>query len=475
MAYTNFYCQYDHASASNNNGGSSVGAPVVTYTNGGWDQGTGVFTPAGGANPQNDGVQVDQWVSIYIDGTAAPTAFIGCVNAVTSTTFTVNVSTIGFVGTSPATLGTGRTAVVGGVWKGPNAASGFPLSFLTNAARDSGLGHPRCNMKNNASYVISTGITRSLAGPIVIEGYTTNPSDGGVAVIDATTSAITPFTVSGAVGRVRNMRFATSATTGSTYGVSVTTGGDYWLFERCIANGARRSGFYLNGYATLCLSCEAYDCAKNNTAGFGGFNVVQYGSAVINCWSHHHAGGTNADGYVMNGKGASAQGCIAENCAGAGFNCILPARLVQCDAYKNGLSGFLLAPAAADGLWLLLNCNSTRNGTGGTGYGIEGSGAYVKAGLIKNCGGYGNTSGWSTGLSALLEEGTLTYGVNTDPWTNPETPDFTIALAAAKGAGHQTLLRTYHSLADQVGYPDVGAMQHLESAAGGSRGVIIGG
>lgn len=67
MAYTNFTCR---SGGSNLNAGALDGvgeastAPLVTYTNGGWNSGTGVFTPASG-NPVAAGVAAGQFVSLF--------------------------------------------------------------------------------------------------------------------------------------------------------------------------------------------------------------------------------------------------------------------------------------------------------------------------------------------------------------------------------------------------------------------------
>src|SRR4051812_25946098 len=65
--------------------------PLVSYTNGGWNSGTGVYTPASG-NPVSAGVAVGQFASVYTDGSAAPTGFVGRIAAVSTTTITVSIT-----------------------------------------------------------------------------------------------------------------------------------------------------------------------------------------------------------------------------------------------------------------------------------------------------------------------------------------------------------------------------------------------
>src|SRR5688572_1267512 len=98
-------------------------APLVTYTNGGWNATSNVFTPASG-NPVTDGVQVGMWFALYADGATTP-AYGGRVLGVSVTTITQGG---GNWGTEPATLASGMTMVIGGAWKGPNGTDGHPLN-----------------------------------------------------------------------------------------------------------------------------------------------------------------------------------------------------------------------------------------------------------------------------------------------------------------------------------------------------------
>ena len=66
--------------------------------------------------------------------------------------------------------------------------------------------------------------------------------------------------------------------------------------------------------------------------------------------------------------------------------------------------------------------------------------------------------------------GAVTYGANLTPWVDPANGDFRINLAAAKGAGRGTFLQTSASYTGTVGFPDIGAAQHLDS--GGASGPV---
>jgi hypothetical protein len=170
-------------------------------------------------DPLNDGVQEGDFASVY-DNAATTTGFVGRVTNRTTTTITVSLTAK--IGTAP-TDGTGtRTLKIGGAWKGPNAADGFPLTLiagtLTNASGDA----TRVNFKNNASYSITSGITIATASssPYTVEGYATTPGDGGIATLDGGTSNITflTFSANGTHAEYAHLKTVSSATTGTGIG-----------------------------------------------------------------------------------------------------------------------------------------------------------------------------------------------------------------------------------------------------------------
>jgi hypothetical protein len=185
MAFTEFYCR--SGGSNMNGGGLSTGAEPSTAaaysaTNGGWSSTTGVFTPTSG-NPSLS-VTVGDFANVFTDGSTTP-VFIGRVTAVNSTT--VTVSTTAKSGTAPTTAGTGISINVGGAWKGPNGAVGFPYGFITNALTDSSTNRPRVNFKNDQTYSITAAMTHANNGPAKFQGYTTSAGDGGKATVDGGT------------------------------------------------------------------------------------------------------------------------------------------------------------------------------------------------------------------------------------------------------------------------------------------------
>lgn len=471
MAFTEFTCR---ASGSNLSAGTLDGSaeasttPLVTYTNGGWNSGTGVFTPASG-NPVSAGVAVGNWVSVYLDGASAPTGFVARVTAVSSTTITL--STTAKSGTAPTTAGTGITAVVGGAWLGPTGASGFPFGFvqstMTNAAGDS----PRVNGKGTNN--ITAAITHSPAGPVRFQGYTTTFGDGGKWVIDGGTSGANYnlLNLSGANVNLVDLTFQNNgASGGAAIGLSVS--GAECIVRRCIFNNLRGLGADLAVFGHV-VECEAYLCNQSNTATQGGFSVAGgSGTMLVRCVSHDNAG-SNSSGFV---GGGTYLNCIADSNGSHGFhlNSSIGAVALGCDAYNNAGDGVRLANSSTS-MFYVENCNLVKNG----GYGINGSGAGTRNGAVFSCGfGSGsqaNTSGTTTGLSAMVESGSVTYTANITPWADPANGDFRITLSTAKGAGRGSFTQTQASYTGTVAYPDIGAAQHLETAGTSGPQRIIGG
>lgn len=458
MAFTEFYCQ---TTGSNVNAGSTTAdAAAYTATNGGWNSGTGVFTPASG--DPSASVAVGDWASVYIDG-ATVAVFIGRVTAVSSTT--VTVSTTAKSGTAPSTNATARTIKVGGAWKGPNAASGFPLSLplaggMTNAAGN----FPRCNLKSGANYAITAPISAgSGQGGVTYQGYTTSPGDGGKAIIDGGTAgaSFALLAIAGGANAYVDLIMQNNGATGSAAACTIGASGS--LVSRCVAHDVRGNGFTVNT-GSVVVECEAYACNQSNTASSGGFQVIGV-SNLTRCISHDNTG-SNAVGFYVGADGSVVSNCIADTNGAQGFLLVFSATLLNCDAYSNGADGISLTNTAGDG-FVIENCSLIKN----TGWGINGSGAGTRIGHVRNCGfGSGtaeNTSGTTTGLKGIQEAGSVTYGSNLTPWVDPANGDFRISLAAAINAGRGEYLQTAASYAGTVGYPDIGASQHLEAGAAG--------
>ena len=436
---------------------------VYSATNGGWNSATGVFTPTSG-NPSAS-VTVGDWAHVFTDGSTTPT-FIARVTAVNSTT--VTLSTTAKSGTAPTTAGTGISINVGGAWAGPSGSACFPLGFVSGAMKNATANAVRVNFKNNQTYSITASMTHANS-VTYFQGYTTTFGDLGKAIFDGGTTGASYelLQVSGSgVDKTFwiDLILQNNGATGSANAMSGFQG-DRMYMLRCVVNNVRGSGFIGGNF----IECEAYACNKSNTSSTGAFNITNL-QLAIRCIAHSNSGSNN-DGFYCQGNGSRFVGCISANNGGHGFNFnnVFGEIAIGCDAISNGGNGFFFQ-GGADTVQFWENCNAVNN----AGYGVSFSGASgtVYGGRIRNFGFFGNTSGQFDPTNFAVDaEGTVTY--SSSPYVDAPNGDFRISLAAAKnaGVGSFTLTDTgYSGRANNVGFPDIGAVQHQD--AGGSSGPI---
>jgi hypothetical protein len=452
------------------NGGSDTGSsPSYSATGGGWNSGTGVFTPTSG-NPSSS-VTVGQFANVFTDGSTTP-VFVGRVTAVNTTT--VTVSTTAKSGTAPTTSGSGISINVGAAWKGPNGSDTNPFSLVTGVLTDSSGDLPRVNLLNSANYTPNTNLTTpSGNGHVRYEGYTATAGDGGRATIAFSTNAAGVNLASNGQASCVNIIATSSASSGTTAGFS---GGSGTYCIGCVATGFRGAGF--TGFP-LVIECEAYANNTANTSQKGGFVGC---TVCIRCWGHDNTG-SNSAGFFFSGTGYLID-CIASKNQWAGVatnvtnGSILS--LVSCDLYNNTGDGINAQFGGGNACLIFAeSCNFVKNG----GYGINNQNNAHCEGRIANCGfGSGtmaNTSGNFNHQLELLTTGTVTYASGVNPWSDPDNGNFNITLAAAEGTGRgvftQTNSGSYSNL-NTVGYPDIGAAQHQASSGGSvGRGILSGG
>lgn len=463
MAFTNFCCR---SGGSNLNAGTRTGdttepgtSPDISYTGGSWTQSTRVFAP-NGANPVSDGVAVGDYASVFNDG-ASVGVFIGRVTARDSTTITISGTASS--GTAPTDGVNNRSLRIGGAFAGPNGSSGYPISLLTYGPKNAS-GHPvRLNMKNDASYSVSSGVTG--VGEITIQGYSSAYGDGGIATIDAGGNAIVPLTQSTNRSVVINIKVKDNGSSGTNTGLVC----QYAI--GCVAEGIRGHGISATQVA---LRCEAFNCNTSNTANLAGINV---GAAAIGCYSHDHTTGSNCHGFMVGNQTGVLVDCIYDTCGGAGVKKFSTGNLFVVggnDAYNNTGDGIDITNNS--GFAWIENTNLIKNGA----YGIHAYGTGYPV-FVKNCGfGAGtqaNTSGDTTGADIQDLGGTVNYASNTTPYSAPTTGDFRITSASAKGAGYGAFTQTDGTNTGTVAYPDIGAGQHQDSGGGGgatgSRGRLV--
>lgn len=476
MAFQEFYL--DFSGGSNLNGGSPIGAPYpLTYTNeisvSSWNAATGVFVTASGS-PSVDGVQAGDFASVYVTAGATVAVFITRVSSADATSISVFIGS-NAAGSPPATDSLGATTIkVGGAWKGPNAAEKTPFNLTTIGALTNAAGNqPRFNMKSGTTYGLTAAVTSASTGPYTIEGYTTTVGDGGRATWDAgtTDASFTLLNLSGNNTVIKNLIFGINGdTSGSATGVAIS--GVECMAVGCVFHTSRGTGCSVaSNPGTVIIECEFYGNNVSNTASLGGFTSTQQ-VTLLRCISHDNAG-SNTRGFRVTSTGSPAIliDCIADTNGSHGFDSVTNTNLVlvNCDAYANGGSGVTLDASSACTIYIE-NTNLIDN----VAWGILGSGAGTMQGFIINCGfGSGtaaNGSGTTSALSQITELASVTYAADVTPYNAPTTGDFRITLATAKNDGRGTFTLTAASYTGTVGFPDIGAAQHL-SASGGETAV----
>lgn len=471
-SYTEFYVV--PSTGANTNSGSTSGSAAYSSVNGNWN-GSTIFTPTDGSTPSST-VSVGDFASVYLDG-ASVSVYVARVTAVgAGVNGTITVSSAVKAGTAPASGATGRSITVGGAWAGPSGTVGFPFDFVEAALKSvTGSYTPRINFKNGTTYSVTAAITHGDAGPIKFQGYTTNPGDGGRAIIDggATGTSFTILTVTGANCDIEDFIFQNNGDSGSAAHGLVVSGAEVSI-RRCVFHDLWGSGLSITSANGTVIECEAYACNGSNTAATGGFNSATAISTFVRCISHDNST-ANASGYVV-GFGSNFFHCISESNTAKGWlvSAAQTTTMIGCDAYNNGSDGIDYS-GTATGI-LLESCNFVKNGTSGTGYGINSSANPAsRNGFIVKCGFGAGTQANDDGdiLTTLLGVSVLdsvSYSADAVPWVDPANGDFRITLSTAKSAGRGTFTQTASSYTGTIGYPDIGAAQHADTPAssGGS-------
>ncbi len=454
MAFTEFCCR---SGGSNLNAGTRTGNSTepgtsadFTYATGSWVSSTRTFTAAATIDAS---IAAGDFVSIY-DGSPALTGYVARITSVTGTT--IVTSATAFAGTKPGDIVGTATAKIGGAWKGPNAAEAFPFTFIANTLTNATGSFPRVNLKNDASYLITSAISHANT-QTRFEGYTTSYGDGGRAILDAQANAIVPLTISGTSCFLGGVISTNNGASGSNAGIVISsTDGYAW---NCVAHAIRGHGISLTGSACVAEECEAYDCNKSGTSGLAGINLSA-NVVCIRCISHDNTGATT-DGFAA-ANGAMLISCIADTNGRTGIRATQNHTIVQCDCYANVGDGINIG-AGAQWTSIITNTNLVSNGA----WGINCAGGF---GNWFNNGFNNNSNGTTTfGIFPINEIGSVSLGAV--PYVDAPNGDFRVNLAAAINAGRGTFTQTAASYTGTIGYPDIGAAQHLESAVGGGTGI----
>lgn len=466
-AFTEFYC--DASTGSNLNGGSDAGTVTYTSTNGNWN-GTSTFTPTDGTNPVSAGVTVGQFASVYLDG-ATLGVYIARVTAVTNAANgAITLSTTAKAGSPPASGATGRTIKVGGALKGPNGTTTYPLTLSSlNAATNASSDQVRFNLKNNASYALTTSVNWNQS-QIVIQGYSSTVGDGGKALItnNATAGSVQFQTTGGQ--SVSYIDIIWESTGGSGTNQVCFFAGSGTKYIRNVFRGGRNDGLALSGAAQTLYGCEIYGNNVANTSGHAGCTVNSGHHLFINTYIHDNLG-SNTNGVlviqsatfyscIFDSNGAS--GVLHNTSTGGGAS-----DFYNCDFYNNVGDGFKYASAAVQGFTNIFNCNFIKNGGKGINITVTGQSGWA----VNN--GYGSgtqANGSADALGSMVSTGAITYTSNVTPYAAPSTGNFSIVnnqgTGQAIGSGFSVFTEVDGTNTGTVGYPDVGAAQHQDTCAG---------
>ncbi len=474
MAYTEFYCIQ---TGNNLNAGSSPYASAdFSYAGGTWD-GTSTFT-VGSGDPATDtngntsatGVAVGAFASIYTTSGATVAVYVARVASVTGTT--IVLSTTAFSGTvgTPSTTSGATTCKVGGAWGGPSSgniapAFTFPAATMTDPNGDV----PRINIQGGTNWATTAVITRSTAGPVHFEGYTTSPGDGGGCVVQGASSG-TSYNLINTTGHGNSYSYITATRNGSSGGADGFSGTGRSIYYRCRATGLRTNGF--SNTTSVYIECGADTCNGQATTGVAGFNGGSSSAVIlVRCVSHDHSSGT-CHGFLL-GTSSTLFRCIADRCSGSGFytDGTGPIAIVNCDAYNCSVDGIQQASATNP----VIYAEST-NAVSNTDYGSGTSAASLLMWLNK-CGQYGNGTAFldSTTSVTANQIGILAYG--SSPYTSvaatgtPHAGNFQVTAASgamAAGLGFFLQNSTNYS-STTTAYPDLGVGQAIDTSSRGGR------
>lgn len=461
MAYTDFFCD---AAGSNINAGDDK--TVVTSVNGDWgNAAANRFTAAAGT--PFSGVAVNDFASIYLDG-ATTAVYVARVTAVNAGGASLTLSASIKAGTAPTTGATGRSCTVGGKWKGPNGAEGFPFNFADSTLALSSSTPVRVNFKNGSSYNITAAITHNSTGPVTFQGYASAVGDGGKFTIDGGTSGASyvPLTFSTSSNILIDAIITNNGSTGSASGLAMGTAGT--SIKRVVVHDV--CGVGIDHTATgLVEECEAYACNQNNTANLGGFRTTEEMS-YLRCVSHDNVG-SNSSGFVLSSTSSEPVtliDCIADTNGADGIRTTTTAMvLVQGGVFHNNTSDGIDLTANGQVFVVVQNAAFVSNGA----YGLAATASTSGFCFASNCAFYNNTSGQTNGTVADRITGSIT--LTGDPFVDAANGDFDLnntsgAGAACRGAGRGAFTQTAASYTGTLSVPDVGASQHADAGGGGS-------
>lgn len=335
------------------------------------------------------------------------------------------------------------------------------------------------DVKSDGTYTRATTITCGptskgslTAGPIIVRGFASTPSDGGTRPsIGCSGSGIAVFTCNDAdYWKFDNLSITHthSTTKGAGIASATTTSTPVWV-TGCVFDGCSTGV----GAGSLITTLHVIGCEfKNLTTAAGGGVVPSTNGYVSWCVFHDNSGagvyfvaGTTSLCEVRYSIFDGGTNGIAVNATGG----TTTFKAVHCNFYAQGTDGIDIPATSGNTNGEVVNCIF---------YGITGEGidnnddqTVTDTGmiLIRNNAFGGN----GTNYSALTTYGDITLTGN--PWTDAAGGNFNLnntggAGAACRGAGYIGAFPGSYGTT----YVDVGAIQHQDAGGGGGTSVLTG-
>ncbi len=341
------------------------------------------------------------------------------------------------------TAGTGVTLTIGGALASP----ALPLA----SAQDNNTVWVKSGTYTITSSTVNVSNGRlSFLGKVTVRGYNLVRGDlvfwgANRPVIKAGVNSINIVTGSGNGGSIRDVILdGDRANRTGTVGISSNA---FFFALNCLVRNCASNGVTGSNLSTTL-------CEFTNTSNHG-----WTGKSALLCASHDNP---NGSGFMMgNSTRSMVSHCISYGNSDQGFGQLTGAMVHRCVAYGNAIDGF----DVIDNSNLLVDCIAYGN----TGYGFDDNNLRIQH--LVNCAFGSNTLGASRTALASLSTAINTIALTANPFTDPANGDFSINNTSGGG----TLLRGtgYGQILSSLGYPDIGAVQHLGTGVSGSR--IFGG
>ncbi len=460
MAYSEFFVTKGAGASDLNGGGPRLGAndaPIAVCTD---------ATIAGGALTTIVDNTAGNWAGVAVDDFLCwDTAGVKEMRRVSALAPGGDATKITIA--SAATAGANKDVHIGGAW----TTVDFMMSTVTKDTVNAALVSPRGNIKYSATaYSEQATVDNAGAYPgylITYEGFETTPGDdcpnGNLPLISSSATGITGGIVCAKNAIViKNLRVEMTGA-----GIhAINAASAYARFQnlRLKATGAAANGFVNNGQSFQAENVYVEDSAQDGFSLAGG-TLIACRSSSAGRYGFYSAGGGNI---------LSAIGCIVDSPADDGFYVSsYPTDIVGCTVHGSvaGSGVRFTLPYGA----LASNCIFAANNQ----YGIECDSAQISAPEDFNAfysNGVNETYRMTPNAGAAVHVGLHSVTLTGDPFTNAAGGDFSLNATAGAGAACRstgfpgTLLDGVN-----IGYADIGALQHADPASVPGGAHILGG